>query len=103
MLVKLVDKQRRAVSVVKTALLAQGITGRSICVHSDSWMYAHLDSKHVDRYAVFVSAPEGADIEPTYETGASIVEAVRKIIDALKGGTNKNGTKSDDQSEVAPF
>ncbi len=56
-----------------------------------------------DNFAVFVSAPAGANIEPSYETGASIAEAVRKTIDVIKGGTNKNGTKTDNQSEVAPF
>lgn len=101
MLLRLVDRQRRAVSVVKTALLGAGITGRSVCVSAFNWSYSCGDDG--DNFAVFVSAPAGANIEPSYETGASIAEAVRKTIDVIKGGTNKNGTKTDNQSEVAPF
>lgn len=101
MLVKLVDKQRRAVSVVKAALQGAGITGRSICISADNWSYNRGDIR--DNFAVFISAPDGQDKEPSYETGSSIAEAVRKTIDSIKGGTNKNGTKTDNQSEVAPF
>ena len=101
MLVKLVNKQRRAVSVIKTALLGAGITGRSVCVSAFNWSYSCGDDG--DNFAVFVSAPEGENKEPSYETGSSIAEAVRKTIAVIKGGTYKNGTKSDDQSEVAPF
>ncbi len=101
MLVKLVDKQRRAVSVVKTALLGKGITGRSVCITAHNWSYGF--GTEDNRFAVFVSAPEGADIEPAYETGASIVEAVKKMVDSIKGSKNKNGTKTDDQSAIAPF
>ena len=101
MLVRLVDKQRRAVSVVKTALQGAGITGRSVCVSAFNWSYSF--GKDDAEFAVFVSAPEGANIEPSYETGASVAEAVRKMVDVIKGGKHKNGTKTDDQSEVAPF
>ena len=101
MLVRLVDKQRRAVSVVKTALQGAGITGRSVCISVDNW--SHSYGAVTANIAVFVSAPDGGNVEPYYETGSSIAEAVRKTIDSIKGGTNKNGTKTDDQSEVAPF
>ena len=100
MLVRLVDKQRRAVSVVKTALQGAGITGRSVCVSAFNWSYSF--GKDDAEFAVFVSAPEGANIEPSYETGSSIAEAVRKTISVIKGGTNKNSAKTD-ESEVAPF
>jgi len=97
MLVQIVDKQRRAVSVVKTALLSVGISGRSVCVQSDSWMDEY---GRRENYAVFVSAPRGSNIEPYYETGTTIVEVVRKVIDSIRG---KNGTNPDNQSELAPF
>ncbi|WAK04602.1 hypothetical protein [Methylobacter sp. YRD-M1] len=98
MLVQLVDKQRRAVSVVKTALLRIGITGRSVCVQADSWSYPHGDN---ERYSVFVLAPIGVDVEPYYVTGKTIVEAVRNMIASIKG--RANSAKTDDQSEEAPF
>ena len=101
MLVKLVDKQRRAVSVVKTALLGAGITGCSVCISAYNW--SHSVGINQENFAVFVSAPDGENIEPAYETGTSIVEAVRKMVDSIKGGKNKNGTKTDDQSEIVPF
>jgi hypothetical protein len=97
MLVQLVEKQRRAVSVVKTALLGIGITGRSVCVQADSWSRPDGDD---NRYSVFVLAPIGVDIEPYYETGETIVEAVRKMLDSIKG--KANSAQADDQSE-APF
>lgn len=93
----LLDKQRRAVSVVKTALLGVGITGRSVCVTVDKWSYDHgVDGL---KAAVFVSSPN--DEEPHFATGNTIVEAARNMIDSIKGRTN--AAKSDDQSEVAPF
>jgi len=98
MLVRLVDKQRRAVGVVKTALLGVGISGRSVCVTADSWAYPHGNG---EQYSVFVSAPIGANIEPFYVTGKTIVEAVKNMIDSIKG--KANAAKSDDQSKVAPF
>jgi hypothetical protein len=97
MLIQIVDKQRRGVSVVKTALLGVGINGRSICVQADSWAYPH---GNVDRYSVFVSAPDGANIEPYYATGKTIVEAVRKTIDSIKGRMNDAETGI---SAAAPF
>jgi len=66
MLVRLVDKQRRAVSVVKTALLGAGITGCSVCVSAFKWS-CNLNEDDA-KFAVFVSAPKGANIEPSYET-----------------------------------
>jgi len=101
MLVRLVDKQRRAVSVVKTALQGAGITGRSVCISVDNWSHSYGNDSN--NCAVFVSAPKGEDKEPSYETGSSIAEAVRKTVAVIKGGANKNGTKTDVRSEVAPF
>jgi hypothetical protein len=97
MLVNLVNKQRRAVSVVKTALLGVGITGRSICVHSDSWLDQY---GRRENYAVFISAPIGSNTEPYYETGETLLEAVKKMVDSIRG---KKNAKSENQSEIAPF
>ena len=63
MLVQIVDKQRHAVNVVKTALLSVGISGRSICVQVDS---RHDQYETAENYSVFVSAPAGAHVEPFY-------------------------------------
>ncbi len=90
-------KHRLAANVVKTALLGVGASGRSICVQTSSWSASHGD---YDKHSVFVAAPDGTDIEPFYETGKSIVEAVRKTVASIKGA---NAAKSDDQSELAPF
>jgi len=98
MLIQIVDKQRRAVSTVKTALLGAGITGRSVCVTADSWLGEY--GRH-ENYAVFISASNGVNAEPFYETGNSIIECVRKTIDSIKG--RGNDTKTDNQSEIAPF
>ncbi len=97
MLVQFVDKQRRAVSVVKAALLSVGISGRSVCVQVSSWIdnYGRRED-----YSVFVSAPIGTDVEPFYVTGTTIVEAVKNMIDSIKGRVND--AKSD-VAEVAPF
>jgi hypothetical protein len=96
MLTQIVDKQRRAVNTVKTALLGAGITGRSVCVTADSWLGEY--GRH-ENYAVFVQS--GGNDEPFYVTGKTIVEAVKNMIDSIKG--RGNGTKTDDQSEIAPF
>lgn len=98
MLVQLVEKQRRAVGVVKTALLGIGITGRAVCVHADSWSFPDGDD---EQYSIFVSAPIGVDVEPYYVTGKTIVEAVRNMIASIKG--RANSAKTDDQSGEAPF
>lgn len=57
MLVQLVDKQRRGVSVVKTALLGVGIKGRSVCVTIDNWSYN--EDRFAVNVAIFVSPPIG--------------------------------------------
>jgi len=97
MLNQIINKQRRAASVVKTALLSAGISGRSVCVQSDSWLDTY---GRRENYAVFISAPADTNIEPYYESGEKLVEVVRKMIDSIKG---KNSAKSDDQSKIAPF
>jgi hypothetical protein len=98
MLVQLVEKQRRAVSVVKAALVGAGIHDRRVSAGFDSWTHP---AGRDESFAVFVSGPIGADIEPYYEKGETIVEAVRKMLDSIKGRTNS--AKTDDQSEEAPF
>jgi hypothetical protein len=97
MLVRSVDKQRRGVSVVKTALLGVGISGRSICVQVSSWVNQYGNRED---YMVFVSAPDGANVEPFYETGQTLVEAVKKTLNSIKGRVS--GAKTE-VSEVAPF
>jgi hypothetical protein len=97
MFVTILDKQRRAVSVVKTALLGAGISGRSVCVTVNNWSYDHGGDGL--QAAVFVSSPNGE--EPQYVTGKTIVEAVKKTIDSIKG--RANAAKSGNQPEVAPF
>ncbi len=97
MLNTILDKQRRAVSVVKTSLACAGIHGRSVCVTADSWL-DHYGRR--ENYAVFVAAPAGTDIEPFYVQGSTIVEAVRNMIDSIKG--RGNGAQSE-ISEKAPF
>lgn len=90
MLFEVLDKQRRAVQVVKTALLGLGMRGRAVCVTADSDGASRT-------YAVFISSGIG---EPFFETGGSIAEAVRNTLNALKG---KHGAKSVDQTDLAPF
>ncbi|HEY8037816.1 MAG TPA: hypothetical protein VIF37_19740 [Methylobacter sp.] len=97
MLVQIVDKQRHAVNVVKTALLSVGITGRAVCVQVDS---RHDQYGTEENYSVFVSAPTGANIEPFYVTGKTLVEAVKNMIRSIKIG--KNGAKTE-VSALAPF
>jgi hypothetical protein len=99
MLASLLDKQRRAASVVKTALLGVGINDRAICINADSWTGNNGD---YEKYAVFVSPPPGTDTEPFYETGKTLTEAVRKTIDSIKG-SRANAAAPDDQSEAATF
>ncbi|MGJ0483519.1 MAG: hypothetical protein ACR65R_03160 [Methylomicrobium sp.] len=95
----LFEKQRRAVRVVKTALDNAGVHDRDVCAGCGSETPADC----AENFAVFVSAPLGADIEPYYETGKTMTEAVRKILATIKGHEKTNGAKTDDQSEVAPF
>jgi hypothetical protein len=80
MLTKLVDKQRRAVAVVKEAMRTQGLPDRSVCVTVESWS---ANTGNYENCAVFIQS--GGDHEPSYETGVSIVEAVKKTVDFLKG------------------
>jgi hypothetical protein len=80
MLTKLVDKQRRAVAVVKEAMKAQGLPDRSVCVTVESWS---ANSGNYQNCAVFIQS--GGNHEPSYETGLTIVEAVKKTVDFLKG------------------
>jgi hypothetical protein len=98
MFVSLLDKQRRAASVIRAALLGVGISGRAICINADSWTGNNGD---YEKFAVFVSPPPGTDTEPFYETGKTLTEAVRKMIDSIKG--RANAAASDDQSEAATF
>lgn len=90
MLAEIVDKQRRAVAVIKAALLRRGVSGRAVCVTADSVGL-------VKTYAVFISSGIG---EPFFETGGSIAEAVSNTLNAIKG---KYSAHSVDQTEVAPF
>jgi hypothetical protein len=98
MFATLLDKQRHAASAIRTALLGAGISDRAICINADSWSGNNGD---YEKYGVFVSAPPGSNIEPLYETGKTLTEAVKKTIDSIKGRTN--AAKSDDQSEIATF
>ncbi|WP_236994154.1 hypothetical protein [Candidatus Methylomicrobium oryzae] len=100
-LTNLEKKQRSAVNVVRTALDSQGIHGRDVCA---SWASRVLSAECAENFAVFVSAPPGADIEPYYETGKTLTEAVRKVLAAVKGQRKKNGVEATDESpEAAPF
>lgn len=95
MLVKIVDKQRHGVSVIKLALSNVGIKGRSICVN-----VASRKDNDVN-VGVFVSAPEGANIEPFYVTGNTIAEGVKNMLNAIKSKT-ENGAITN-QFEITPF
>ncbi len=96
MLVSILEKQRRAVAVVKAALLRVGVCNRAVCVTADSW--ADSGDGFRENYAVFISCPNN---EPFFETGGSIAEAVRNTLKVLKG--KYNSAKPVDQTEIAPF
>lgn len=96
MLVELVTKQRRAASVVKTALLSSGLGLRSVCVTANSWMDQY---GRRENYAVFIQS--GGNDEPFYVTGDTITEAVKRMIDSIKGRLNDAGKT--DQAKPAPF
>ncbi len=96
MLLELVTKQRRAASVVKTALLRSGLGIRSVCVTADSWMDQY---GRRENFAVFVQS--GGNDEPFYVTGKTITEAVKNMLDSIKG--RMNGAGQTDQAEPAPF
>lgn len=97
MLVQGIDKQQLAIDIVKTALLAVGIRERPICVQVSSWLNEYGKR---DDYTVFVLAEKGKNEEPFYETGKTLVEAVKKAITSIKGRTT--GAKTE-VSEIAPF
>jgi hypothetical protein len=97
MLVQVVDKQRRAVDVVKTALLSVGISGRAVCVQVSCWVNQY--GRRED-YSVFIAGPGGANVEAFYETGQTLVEAVKKTLNSIKGRASDAKTEV---SEIAPF
>lgn len=97
MLVQIIDKQRHAVNVVKTALLSVGICGRAVCVQINS---RGDQCGTAENYSVFVSAPTGANIEPFYVTGKTLVEAVKNMLCSIKIGKDSATTE---MSEIAPF
>lgn len=96
MLVRFVDKQRHAVNIVKTALLSAGITGRAVYVQVDSG-WAQYEGEN---YSVFVSAPAGANTEPFFITGKTLVEVVKNMLNSIK--TEKHNATTE-VSEIAPF
>ncbi|WP_196240042.1 hypothetical protein [Candidatus Methylobacter oryzae] len=81
MLIQIVDKQRHAVSVVKTALLSVGISERSVCIQINS---SSSQRETEENYSVFVSSPNRANIEPFYATGKTLAEAVKNAISSIK-------------------
>lgn len=97
MLVQIIDKHRHAVNVIKAALLSVGISGRAVCVLIDN---PHDQNEAEKNYSVFVSAPTGANIEPFYVTGKTLVEAVKNMICSIKTGKNCIKTEA---SALAPF
>jgi hypothetical protein len=99
-LADLLKKKQHAVNVVKTALDKAGARDRAVCAGGGNETPL---SACGENFAVFVSAPSGADIEPYYETGKTLAEAVRKVLAAIKGIERNNGTKADAKSEPAPF
>jgi hypothetical protein len=96
-LVQIVDKQRHAVNVVKTALLSAGMPGRAVCVQID---HQPNQCGTGENYSIFVSAPTGANIEPFYMTGKTLVEAVKNMICSIKVGSNSAETET---SVFVPF
>ncbi|MGZ5051562.1 MAG: hypothetical protein ACXWF8_02145 [Methylobacter sp.] len=91
------DKQRHAINAVKTALSSAGINERTVYLQVDR----HAGLAETDEnYSVFVSAPAGANIEPFYITGKSLVEVVKQMLCSIK--TTKSGVESG-LSEAAPF
>jgi hypothetical protein len=98
MLTKLVDKQRRAVAVVKEAMRTQGLPDRSVCVTVENWS---ANSGNYQNCAVFIQSL--GNEEPSYETGVSVVEAVKKTVDFLKGRLIYNSAPFDGNEEEALF
>ncbi len=97
MLVRIVDKQQLAIDIIKTALLAVGIRERPICVQVSSWLNEYGKR---DDYTVFVLAEKGKNEEPLYETGKTLLEAVKKAIASIKGRASDAKTEN---PEIAPF
>ena len=103
MLAQIVNKHRRAASVVKTALINAGKSEHSVCVSSNNkhWLGdPRVTPANNQEYAIFICSTSGTNTEPYYETGERLAEVVKKMINAIKG---KKNAKSDDQSEIAPF
>jgi hypothetical protein len=96
MSIQITEKQRRAVDVVKTALIGAGISGRSICVQADSWL-DRCNERRVN-FAVFVQS--GGEDEPFYVQGSTLVEAVKNMLASIKGRINGATTEI---SKAAPF
>jgi hypothetical protein len=98
MLGQLVDKQRRAVAVVKEAMKAQGLPDCSVCVTVHNW---GAISGNYQNCAVFIQSL--GNEEPSYETGVSVVEAVKKTLIILKGRYLVRDGATMDESTEAPF
>lgn len=91
------DKQRHALNAVQTALSSAGINERSVYIQVDR----HIGlAEASENYSVFVSAPAGANIEPFYISGKSLVEVVKHMLCSIK--TTQNAVEAD-LSEAAPF
>ena len=97
MLVQIVDKQRRALAWLKRPCLVAALLAASVCVQVSSWVSQYGNRED---YSVFVSAPDGANVEPFFVTGKTIVEAVKNMLDSIKGRVSDAKTEV---SEVAPF
>lgn len=83
MLVAIADKQRRAVSVVKAALLSKGFSNRSISVvvKNSAHCVNEIGSNSLS-VGVFVAAL--GNTAAYYETGSSVAEAVRNMVNSIK-------------------
>ena len=96
----MLNKQRRAINVIKSALLGAGLGDRgiSVVVHQETVASVNADYPTV---AVFVSGPQGQEIEPFFETGATVVAAVKAMRHTIKAHNN-NATRIV-HTDVAPF
>lgn len=81
MLVAIASKQRRAVSVVKAALLGRGAGNRRVSVTVQN--SAH-DVNEIRGHSVGVFVAAFGDAAAYYETGCSMAEAVRNTVNAIK-------------------
>jgi len=84
MLNQIVNKQRRATSVIRTVLANAGMVNRSICIDVKHWSYQNECKEPQQNVSVFVSAPDGVDSTPYYQTGSTLIEAVRKLRIVIK-------------------